>query len=68
MSEFVKRKKSLEGLMAWLEKRRDEEGMKEVVPSGSREEDGGYRKEKVEKVMEENALKKAEMARKRETR
>lgn len=68
MSEFAKRKKSLKGLMAWLEKRRDEEGMKEVVPSGSREKDGGDRKEKVEKMMEENALRKVEMARKRETR
>lgn len=71
MAEFAHRKKSLEGLLGWLRAvDRDEEGMKEVVAdadaSGEKEVVG--RKERVEKEMEELALKKVETARKRETR
>lgn len=69
MAEFTHRKKDLESLMGWLDTdSRDEEGMKEVVLDGGEAKEVVNRKENVEKQMEELALKKAETARKRETR
>jgi len=73
MAEFAHRKKSLESLLGWLRAvDRDEEGMKEVVADAdaeaSEEKEVVDRKERVEKEMEELALKKVETARKRETR
>ncbi len=73
MAEFAHRKKSLGSLLGWLRAvDRDEEGMKEVVADAdaeaSEEKEVVDRKERVEKEMEELALKKVETARKRETR
>lgn len=75
MAVFDARKRNLEGLLDWLAKGkdRDEEGMKEVVADKREEKDKKdgdtvKGKEDLEKAMEEQALKKAETTRKRETR
>lgn len=77
MSGFEARKRNLEGLMDWLAIEKDKkQGMKEGGTDGIETEDFALkgegdetsRKEGVEKAMEEAAAKKAETARKRETR
>ena len=68
MSELKKRKNSLESLMVWVKEQEYAREGEEVVPQERGVGSDEKQTENVEKAMEEQALKKVEVARKRETR